>query len=120
MSADIIAVEVQETKYDEVVVLETPYDAKDFIDALPWNTLEEEEEEHGDLRTKLENRDVADAAIQAAEDFNFSDTFSAHQSWDPNALGRDNGAWTIDRDALGEALEFFEFCGFEVENNTNV
>lgn len=111
----IVAFEVQETDYDEELVIKSPFDAKEFISALPWKTLAEEVEEHGSLRAKLESRDVAAGAIDAAEDFEFSDGFEAHASWDPNALGRDDGAWTIDVDAWDEASEFFEFVGFETE-----
>ena len=116
MSEDMItAFEVQETDYGEELVLKSPFDAKEFIQVLPWKDLSEEIAEHGSLRAKAEGRDVAEGAIQAAEDFGFSDDFAAHASWDPNALGRDNGAWTIDVDAWGEASEFFEFVGFETE-----
>jgi hypothetical protein len=64
MSEDTItAIEVQETEYGEELVIESPFDAKDFIQALPWKTLEEEESEHGSLRNKLEDREVNEAAI---------------------------------------------------------
>lgn len=121
MSEDTItAVEVQETEYGEELVLQSPYDAKEFIQALPWKELQEEVEEHGSLRAKLASRGVADAAIDAAEDFEFSDDFAAHPSWDPNGLGYEDGAWTIDVDAWEEASEFFEFVGFETEVQGNV
>lgn len=121
MSQDsITAVEIQETEYGEKVVLDSPFDAKEFINALPWQTVSEEREEHGSLRSKLEERDVDDAAIRAAEDFEFSDDFAAHARWDPNGLGYEDGAWTIDVDAWNEAREFFEFAGFDVEVRGNV
>jgi hypothetical protein len=111
----IEAVEVQETEYGEKAVLQSPFDAKDFIQALPWKELQEEIEEHGSLRQKLEDRGVAEGAIAAAEDFDFSDDFASHVSWDSNALGYDDGAWVIDVQAWDEASEFFEHCGFDVE-----
>lgn len=121
MSEDTItAIEVQETEYGETLVIDSPFDAKGFINSLPWKTLSEEVSEHGSLRAKLEGRDVPDAAIQAAEDFGFSDDFEAHPSWDPNALGYEDGAWTIDVDAWAEASEFFEFAGFETEVRAGV
>lgn len=120
MSDDTItAVEVQETEFGEVLVIDSPFDAKEFINVLPWKTLREEIEDHGSLREKAEDRDVADTAITAAEDFGFSDDFAAHASWEPDALGKGDGAWTIDVDAWDEASEFFEFAGFETQNNTN-
>lgn len=121
MSEDaIIAVEVIETDFDEKVALQSPYDAKDFINALPWKKTVEEVEEHGSLRAKLEDRGVADGAITAAEDFGFSDDFAAHPTWNPDAFGKDDGAWLIDADTFDEARQFFEFAGFEVENRTDL
>jgi len=116
MSNDTItAIEIRETEYGEELVLESPFDAKNFLKSLPWKTLAEEVDEHGSLRSKLEDRDVPEAAINATEDFEFSDDFSAHQSWDPNAIAFEEGAWTIDVDAWDEASEFFEFAGFETD-----
>lgn len=116
MSEDTItAVEVQDTDFGYKLVLQSPFDAKDFIQALPWKELREEVGEHGSLRAKLESRGVAEGAIMAAEDFEFSDDYAAHASWDPNALGYEDGAWVIDRDAWDEAKEFFEFAGFDTE-----
>lgn len=121
MTEDTIKADtVIETSYGEKLALQSPYDAKDFIQALPWKTFAEEIEENGSLRAKLERRDVAEAAIKAAEDFNFSDNFASHASWDPDALGIDDGAWVIDVDAWDEAAEFFEHCGFEIENGTDL
>jgi len=117
---NIEAVEIQETEYGEKVVLASPYDAKEFINALPWKELSEEESEHGSLRAKLESRDVAGPAIDAAEEFDFSPDFAAHASWDPSALGYEDGAWVIDREAWDEAREFFEFSGFDVKVRSGV
>lgn len=111
----IRAIEVKETSYGEKAVIESPYEAKEFINAMPWQDYEDEVEEYGSLRDKLETRRVDPAAIDAAEDFDWTDDFSAHSSWDPNALGYEEGAWTIDADSFDEAAEFFEFCGYKVE-----
>lgn len=116
----IVAAELQETEFGEKLALQSPYDALQFMKSLPWKTLEEEVAEHGSLRAKLEDRDVEEGAINAAEDFGFSDDFAAHASWEPRALDPDTGAWMIDPDAWEEASEFFEFAGFEVENKTNL
>lgn len=121
MTEDTIkAVEVQETEFGEKVVIESPFDAKEFISALPWQELEQEVSEHGSLRNKLEKRGVDDAAICAAEDFEFTDDFAAHASWDENALGKGHGAWTIDRESWAQAKNFFEFVGFETESNISL
>lgn len=111
----IEAVEIQETEYGEKVVLDSPFEAKEFINVLPWKTLEEEVDEFGSIRAKAESRDVDDAAIRAAEEFEFSDDFAAHASWDPNGIGYEDGAWVIDVDAWEEAREFFEFSGYTVK-----
>lgn len=116
----ITAVEVQETEFGEKLALQSPFDAKEFIQAMPWKTTREEVEEHGSLRAKAEQRDVAEGAIQAAENFEFSDDFASHANWEPNALGRGEGAWTIDVDAWEEASDFFEFCGFETSVSTSI
>ena len=116
----IEVVEIQETDYDEKVVLDSPYDAKEFINALPWKPLHEEVEEHGSLRAKLESRGVAEGAINAAEKFGFSEDFAAHASWESNALGYEDGAWLIDLDTFEEAKEFFEFSGFNVTVRSDV
>jgi hypothetical protein len=123
-SDDIVAVEVQETDFGEKVVIDSPFDAKDFIKLLPWKAYGEEVAEYGSLGGKSRSRGdgVSDIAIQAVEDYaeevGFTDSFSTHVSWDPEALGQDGGAWTIDADSMHEAFEFFEFCGFDTENQT--
>lgn len=116
----IRAVEIQETDFGENVVLESPYEAKEFINALPWKELQEEVAEHGSLRDKLEGRGVEPAAIDAAEAFSFSDDFAAHSTWEPNARGYEEGAWVIDVEAFEEAAEFFEFAGYRVKIDDGV
>lgn len=116
----IEVVEIQETEYGEKLVLDSPFDAKEFINALPWQAFNEEVADHGSLRNKLEDRGVDDAAIRAAEDFDFSGEFAAHASWDPNGLGYEDGAWVIDVEAWDEAKEFFEHAGFETKVRSGV
>lgn len=112
----ITAVDVIETEYGEKVAIQSPFDAKDFIKALPFM----EYNSYDDYHTEMNDNGVADGAIQAAEDFEFSEDFAAYRSWDPNAFGYEDGGWVIDTDALDEAFEFFEFAGFETENRTDV
>jgi hypothetical protein len=121
MSEDTItAVEVIETEYGEKIALESPFEAKDFISVLPWKEVSEEVEEHGSLREKAISRgmDEDNVALDAVSDFDFSDDLATHVSWDPDVL--DNGAWMVDTDAWDEIAEYFEHCGFDVENQTNV
>lgn len=116
----IIAVEVQETEYGEKVALQSPFDAKDFIKALPWEQAIDEIEDHGSIRSMAEESGVASAAVDAAADFEFPDDYASHASWDPNAFGYEEGGWTVDADTLEETLEYFKHCGFETENRTNL
>ena len=122
----IVAVEVQETDFGEKVVLQSPFDAKDFIKVLPWKELQEEVAESGSLREKAVSRGMSEdnVAIQAIEDYieeeGFSSTFATHASWESDALGRSEGAWTIDAGAWDEAQDYFEFCGFSTQNQTNL
>jgi len=122
----IVAVEVQETDFGEKVVLESPFDAKDFIKVLPFNEISEEISKHGSLEQKAVSRGMSadNVAIRAIEDYHeqegFTDTFAAHPSWEPDAFGRSEGAWTIDAGAWDEASKYFEFCGFKTQNQTNL
>lgn len=113
----IVAVEVQEQKFGEKVVLDSPFDSKDFLKVLPWKEMQEEVEEHGSLREKAVSRGMSNdnVAIDAAEDFGFSDDLATHVSWDSSALGPDSGAWTVDVESFEEVAEFLEFAGFPVE-----
>lgn len=122
----IVAVEVQETDFGEKVIINSPFDAKDFIKVLPWKEVQEEISEYGSLREKALSRGMGadNVAIDAIEDYHenegFSSTFAAHASWEPDALGKDDGAWAIDAAAWDEASDFFEFCGFDTQNQTNL
>lgn len=127
MSEDTIkAVEIQETQFDEVVVLQSPYEARHIISYLPWNEYSQEVEEYGSLKEKAEARGTntkTSELIQvfdAYEKYGFSDDFACHQSWDPEALGPDTGAWTIDRESWPEAADFFQFAGYSVEVEDDV
>jgi hypothetical protein len=118
MSDDTItAVEVVETDYGEKVVLESPFEAKDFIKILPWKEMSEEMVEHGSVEEMALSSNIGtdNVVIEAANKFGFSDDFASHASWDS-----DESAWLIDADALDEAFEFFEFAGFETDNETNL
>lgn len=118
---DVIRAErIIETDFGEKVALDSPFEAKEFISALPWKEHQEEVEEHGSLANKLRSRDVDSTAIDAAEDFGFSDEFAAHATWDSSALSPERGAWLIDVDTFHEAADFFEFCGYRVEIPDNV
>jgi hypothetical protein len=117
----IVAVEIQEQEFGEKVVLDSPYESKDYIRHLPWKTYEEEVSEHGSLKAKAESRGTNTKTSElievfdAMEQYGFSDDFATHVSWDPEALGPDAGAWTIDVESFEEAKDFFEFCGYSVE-----
>lgn len=125
MSDDsITAVEIQETEYGQKLVIDSPFEAKDFIKVLPWKKMSEEVMEHGSIREKAVSRGMSEnnVAVEEAEDFGFSDDFASHASWEPTALGPDDGAWMIDVDSWGEASDFFESAGFEtsVEEDVNL
>lgn len=111
---------VVETTYGEKAVIDSPYEAKDAISHLPWKEYKEEIAEHGSLREKAESRGTNTKTSELIELFNaieqygFSNDFATHQSWDPNALD-DGGAWTIDKDAVPEAVDFWQFLGYTVE-----
>lgn len=112
----IVAVEIQETQYGEKVAIQSPFDAKDFIKAMPFNEFGT----YDDYEKELRRNDITGAAAQAALDFEFSDTFATHRSWETNAFGKEQGGWLIDTGAWTEAKEFFEFAGFETENKTEL
>lgn len=127
MSDDTItAVEIQEQDFGEKVVIQSPFEAKDLIKHLPWKAYSEEVDEYGSLKEKAEARGTNTKTSQlmevfdAYEKYGFSDDFATHVSWDPNALGPDTGAWTIDREAWTEAADFFQFAGYTVEVEDDV
>lgn len=113
--SEIVLVEIQETEWDEEAVLDSPFDAKDFIKVLPWKTYAEEIEEYGSLREKNEQRDMGlnDAALDAIEAYDaehgIPDDFATHNSWDAQ-----QNSWVIDADSFEQAREFWEFAGFPV------
>ncbi len=118
-------VEVQETDFGEKAVVDSPFDAKDYIKHLPWKEYQEEVDEHGSLKEKAESRGTNVKSSEmlevfdAMEKYGFSDDFATHVSWDPDALSGD-GAWTIDREAVEEAADFWQFVGFNVEINADL
>lgn len=126
MSTDTIEVAaVQETDFGEKVVIDSPFEAKDYIKFLPWEEYASEVSEHGSLKGKAESRgtnvkssDMLEI-FDAMEQYGFPDDFATHVSWDPDALNGE-GAWTIDREAAETAKDFWEFCGFTVEVETDL
>lgn len=121
----IIVESIQETKFGEKAVIDSPYTAKDAIKFLPWNEYQEEVREHGSLKGKAESRGTNTKTSELVELFNameqygFSKDFATHQSWDPDALDG-AGAWTIDAEALNEAVDFWRFLGYRVEVGESV
>ena len=122
MSEDTItAVAVLETDFNEKVALDSPYESKALLKHLPWKAYSEEVSEYGSLKEKAEARGTNTKTSElmqvfdAYEQYGFSDDFATHVSWDPDALGPDTGAWTIDREAWTEAADFFQFAGYSVE-----
>lgn len=117
----ILAVEVQETDFGEKVVLDSPFESRHHIKHLPWKEYSEEVQEHGSLEEKAKSRGTntktseLQEVFDAMEQYGFSDDFATHVSWDPEAMGPDSGAWTIDVEAWTEAADFFQFCGYSVE-----
>jgi len=122
---EIVITEVQETDFGEKAVVDSPFDAKDYIKHLPWKEYQEEVSEYGTLKQKAADRgtNVKTSELlevfDAMEQYGFADDFATHVSWDPNALGGD-GAWTIDREAVEDAADFWQFCGFNVEISTDL
>jgi hypothetical protein len=121
----ITVVEIQETEFGEKAVIDSPFDAKDYIKHLPWKEYGEEVNEHGSLKRKAEDRgtnvkssDMLEV-FDSMEQYGFSDDFATHVSWDPNAIGPDEGAWTIDVEALPEACDFWQFVGYNISNETD-
>lgn len=126
MADDTIVIEeIQETTYGEKAVVDSPFEAKDFIKHLPWKAYGEEISEYGSLKEKAADRgtNVKTSELMevfdAMEQYGFSDDFATHVSWDPNALSGD-GAWTIDVEAVEDAADFWQFCGFTVEIEADV
>lgn len=121
MSDNTITIEsVQETTWGEKVVIDSPYEARNYIKHLPFVEYGEELDRHDSLKEKAADRGMnvksseAEELFDAIEQYGFSDDFAAHPSWDPDALGGD-GAWMIDKDAVEEATDFWQFCGFHVD-----
>jgi hypothetical protein len=117
----ITAVAVLETDFAEKVALDSPYESRFYLKHLPWKEYSEEIDEHGSLKKKAESRGTNTKTSQlmevfdAYEQYGFSDDFATHISWEPEALGPDQGAWTIDRDSWVEAADFLQFAGYTVE-----
>lgn len=114
-NGEIVLTDIQETQWDEEAVLDSPFEAKDFVKVLPWKTYAKELDEYGSLREKARDRDmgIGDAALDAVEAYEkaegFPDDFATHVSWNSQI-----SKWTIDADAFNEARKFWEFVGFDV------
>jgi len=99
---EIKATEIVDTTFGKKVVLDSPYEAKQFIKFMPWSADD------------TVNYDELEEGTETPE-FEFSDDFECHSSWDSDAY-----AWEIDLDSFGEAKEFFESVGIEVTVESDV
>lgn len=121
MSDEIVLSEIRETNWGEEAVLQSPFEAKDFIKVLPWKRCDEELQEYGSLREAAKGGpgEINDAALEAVEAYQkshgFSDDFSTHSEWKD-----DLDAWVIDVDAFDEARHFWEYCGFDVSVSPHI
>lgn len=122
VSGTITIVKVIETEYGEKAVLDSPFEAKDYIKHLPFRSYAEEMEEYSSLKEKAADRGTNVKSSEMKEVFDqmerygFPDEFASHVSWEPDALGGD-GAWLIDESAVDTATDFWQFCGFTVEDD---
>jgi hypothetical protein len=98
----IKAEEIVETNFGEKVLLDSPYEAKQFIKFMPWG-------EDDDVNFEELEEDTH------TPDFEFSSNFSCHASW--NA---DRTAWEIDVGSFEEASRFFESVGIDVDDEAGV
>lgn len=89
--------ETIETEYGEKTVLDSPYEAKGYLNALPFQPDDDFDE------SRLEEDDDVPA-------FNFPDEFGAFQTWDA-----DNSRWMVAADSVDVLKEYFEEAGFDVE-----
>jgi len=119
----IEAVDVMGTDFGKKVVFKSPYESRFYIKHLPWQEYGEEVAEYGSLKEKAEARGTNTKTSQLMqvfddyEEFGFSSDFATHMSWEPDALGPDTGAWTVDKEAWEEFAEFFEFAGYNVDDS---
>lgn len=93
----ITATAIEEQEFGEKAILDSPYEAKDYLNALPWG----EEDDYDESR-------LSDASDRP--DFTFESAFSAHQRWNP-----DESRWEVDAEALPVLEKYFEAAGFEVD-----
>jgi len=121
----ITVAKIIETKWGEKAVIDSPFEAKDYIKHLPFKQYQQEVDEYGSLKEKAAARGTNVKTSQlfevfdAMETYGFPNTFATHVSWDPDALDGD-GAWTIDRDAVETAADFWQFVGFNVQIEANL
>jgi len=93
----IVAEEIVETRFGEKVYIDSPYEAKQYIKFMPWSADDGANPEELESDTQV-------------PDFEFSDEFETHASWDA-----DEYKWALDATTFNEAIEFFKSVGFEVE-----
>jgi len=98
----ITATDVVETNFGEKVLLDSPYEAKQFIKFMPW--AEGDDVNYDELESDTET-----------PEFEFSDGFSCHSTWDA-----DEYSWAIDAGCFSEAREFFESVGITVDVDNRV
>jgi hypothetical protein len=117
MSDDtIVAVEIVETEYGERLALDTPYEARFFINNLPFK----EYSTYNNFVEGVKTNDVPDGVVAAINDFDFSPDYASYSDWDPDALGEDEGAWLVNPDTWTETRDFLEHCGLQVEMDVDL
>lgn len=120
----ITAEKIIDTDFGEKIALDSPYESRHILKhGLPWKEYADEVSEYGSLKSKAEARGTNTKTselmpvFEAVEEYGFSDDLATHISWEPEALGPDTGAWTVDIESWDEVRDFFEFAGFDVEEN---
>lgn len=103
MTDTITAVELVETEYGEKVVLESPYEARDYIKYAPWGSDDGVEEEN----------------LDESVDFEFSDDFGCYREWDADELGG-SGAWLVRASTFPEFRDYLESVGYDVTTNVEI
>jgi hypothetical protein len=98
----ITATEVVETPFGEKVLLDSPYEAKQYIKYMPWSAGDGVNYDEHDEDT-------------LTPDYESSEDFACHSSWNP-----DEYSWAIDADTFGQAVDFFESVDIEVDDNTEL
>jgi hypothetical protein len=98
MANKIVIERIVETSYGEKAYLDSPYEAKDFIKALPWG-----------------EDDSFDHSVFDGESPDDPEIGPTHRSWDSDA-----NQWHLDASVVPSVIEYFEDNGFEVESQIPV